>query len=365
MKMHKRLVSSTHTLFIFLPCLLAAFYWGLYASDRYVSESKFVVKQSGMEQPTGLDVTSILSGGGSASKDSLMIGEYIHSADLLGVLDKELNLREHFSSTDIDVITRLSTHASKEDFLQFYRKRVNVEYDELSSVVTVTVQAFNPPMAQSILQSIVLHSEQFTNAIGHRMAQEQVDFVSAELARNHDALRDAKQEIVAFQNEHELFSPESESISLSTTISGLERRLAEKEATQKSLSTYLNQKAPELTRVQAEISSLQKQIKVERSRLAGTNGSVSLNNLGASFQNLQMNVEFGSDIYRSTLTALETARIEAIRKLKYLVLLETAGLPDEALYPRRLYNFTTFIVFSLMLYWVGRLVVATIKDHRD
>ena len=78
-----------------------------------------------------------------------------------------------------------------------------------------------------------------------------------------------------------------------------------------------------------------------------------------------MDLEFATDLYRSSLTALEAARVEASRKLKHLVVIQSPPLPDAALYPRRLYMLTTLWVFLALLYGIGRLTVATIKDHSD
>ena len=57
--------------------------------------------------------------------------------------------------------------------------------------------------------------------------------------------------------------------------------------------------------------------------------------------------------------------LEASRKLKHLVVVGSPGLAEEAIYPRRGYYLLTLFVFLSLVYGIGRLVVATIKDHRD
>jgi capsular polysaccharide transport system permease protein len=61
--------------------------------------------------------------------------------------------------------------------------------------------------------------------------------------------------------------------------------------------------------------------------------------------------------------ALETARIESTRKLKSLVLVETPALPETAEYPRRLYTLLTLLMGLILIYGIGRLILATIEDH--
>ncbi len=356
---------GSHLLFIWLPCLLAAFYWGEMASNQYVSDSKFIIKHSDNNASSGLEIASLLGGGGFNSKDSYMVVDYILSSDMLDTLNKDLGLRAHFSDNNIDILSRLPKSASREDFLEYYRKHISIDYDEVSSIITVSVQGFSPEMAQTMLEHIIRHSEEFTNKIGHRIADEQVAFVSSQLARAQTQVRLAQRSIVDFQNKHGLVSPQSDSQSLYSIITTLEGNLATKQAELRSLSSYLNSKAPEVKQLNAEISSLRHQIKSEKSRVVGKGKKPALNNLDSEFQDKKLNLEFGTDLYKSALTALETARIEALRKLSHLVLIESPLLPEDAEYPRRLYNFFTFLAFNLMLFWIGKLIVATIKDHKD
>lgn len=78
-----------------------------------------------------------------------------------------------------------------------------------------------------------------------------------------------------------------------------------------------------------------------------------------------MKADFALDAYKLSLAAVENARIDATRKLKSLVVIEPATLPETAEYPRRLYNLATLLIGCLLLYGVVRLVIATIREHQD
>ncbi|HBS26442.1 MAG TPA: hypothetical protein DD827_04840 [Gammaproteobacteria bacterium] len=356
---------ASQLMFIWLPCVAASLYWGMVASDRFVSESKFVIQNAGAEQPASLDVSSIISGGGLSNQDSYMIHEYILSWDMLSILDKNLKLRQHFTSESIDPLSRLSEQAPREEFLEYYKKRIHVDFDEISSITTVTAQGFKPKMAQEIVQTIVQESEKFTNRIGHKVASEQMNFISGQLDRAQIKVKTDKRKIIAFQNNNRTFSPEIETQSISTLVSSLDAEISAKTAKRKALLTYLNDNAPEIKQLSAEISSLRQQSHAEKSKMVGKGKKPALNNLSAEFQELETNLEFGADMYRSTLAALESARIDAARKLKHLILLQHARLPETAEYPRRLYNIITFIAITLMVFWIGKLAIATVRDHKD
>jgi capsular polysaccharide transport system permease protein len=76
-------------------------------------------------------------------------------------------------------------------------------------------------------------------------------------------------------------------------------------------------------------------------------------------------VRFASDQYKSSLVALEKARIESYKKLKHLVVVQSPTLPDEALEPRKLYNIATLFVVLSLAYGIISMIVATIREHRD
>ena len=62
-----------------LPTLIAAIYFGLFASDLYVSETRFSIRASGGEAASGLGAllaSPVISGG---SQDSVIVADYILS----------------------------------------------------------------------------------------------------------------------------------------------------------------------------------------------------------------------------------------------------------------------------------------------
>ncbi len=351
--------------FIWLPFLVVVIYYTAIASDRYVSEAKFILQQTNGEQPISLDLGSLISGGGSSTRqDDLLVQAYIHSMDMLNNLEKTLHLRAHYSDSRWDIISRLPKDASQEDFLEYYRDHIRVSFDETSSVLTIEVESFDRAYSQKIARYLLEKGEAFVNSIGHHMAEEQMAFVARETERAQTQLRTAKRDVISFQDSNELFSPRGETDSRVGIIGSLEAELAKSRAELKKLLGFLNTSAPEVVAERNQINALEKQIQAEKARLSGHQGG-KLNDLVARFEDIQMDLDFATDLYRSSLTALEAARVEASRKLKHLVVIQSPLLPDEALYPRRLYMLTTVWVFLALLYGIGRLTVATIKDHSD
>ena len=145
----------------------------------------------------------------------------------------------------------------------------------------------------------------------------------------------------------------------------LQAMQARYEAELKGMLAYLNDNAPQVSSLQAQIGGIRQQLQDERRRSVTNADGVSLNVLAGRYQELLAELEFVSDAYRGALTALEMARIESTRKLKSLVLVESPALPESAEYPRRLYTLTALLMLLTLVYGIGRLIVATIEDHQE
>jgi capsular polysaccharide transport system permease protein len=114
-----------------------------------------------------------------------------------------------------------------------------------------------------------------------------------------------------------------------------------------------------------QVDALRKQLDAERQRPTVGSNNVRLNEQAAKFQDLLLQAGFAEDTYKLALSAVESARIDATRKQKSLVVIEPPGTPELAIYPRRVYNLVTLFVVCCLIYGVARLVVATVRDHLD
>ncbi|HNC82418.1 MAG TPA: hypothetical protein PK999_05180, partial [Nitrospira sp.] len=169
---------------------------------------------------------------------------------------------------------------------------------------------------------------------------------------------------IAFQNRHGVFDPVAQAQATASLTGQLEADVARKEAELKAMLGFMQDGAPAVVSLRNEISSLKAQLQVERDKVASGTGQ-RLNRLAAEYHNLALEAGFAEEAYKAALTAIETTRIEATRKIKSLVVVEAPTLPEVAVYPERLYNLLTLLVALMLLYGIVQLVIATIQDHRD
>jgi len=353
---------------ILVPWVATAAYLFILAEDRFESESMVIVRQEGATtvMPEGANVLSAMFGSTvSTREDQYMLQAHILSMDMLMQVDQKLDLREAFSSPRFDFFLSMAKDASREEFLQYYRDRVHVDVDDTSGLITIRAQAFSPEVAQAINREVVAISEDFINESSHRLAREQMSFAEAELKKARARLDEIRSRILEFQERHGILDPTAQAVANTGLTAELQAMLARHEAELKGLQAYLNEDAPQINALQAQISGIREQLDKEM-RGSVTNGEgSSLNVLAGQYQELLSELEFMSDAYKGALTGLETARIESTRKLKSLVLVESPALPESAAYPRRAYTLVALLMGLTLVYGIVRLVVATIEDHME
>lgn len=347
-----------------LACFaIAGLYLGFIASDRYVSRAELMIKQADQIKMLP-DALSMLGLGGSNHQDVLLIQEYLKSGDLLAKLDKALDLKSHYQSDSVDYFSRLPGDASREDFIEYYRKHLALPLDELSGVLTIELQAFDPEYGQRVVDLMLKESEHFINKLGHQVALDQLAFVEKEVDRAYQRLQDEKAKVLAFQNSHQLISPESTSGARLEVVSKIEAELVSQQAELKQLRSYMRDTAPAVISVQSRVDALTRQLEQERAKLTGLDKDA-MNEVTAGYMDVQTQATLAADLYKTGLISLEQARVEAYRKLKHLLVISQPTLAEDAEYPRRLYNLATVGVLLCLFYGLIVMGLATLREHQD
>ena len=349
--------------FVLLASALVVFYYAVIASPRYVSETQFMVKQANSaESPfSGLAAIGSISGG---MRDALVLKKYIESREMAMALNEAVSLKSHYERNDFDAVSRLSANSTVEDYVAFYQKHISVLHDELSDVLYVEIQTFEQNYSLEVAQTLLRLSEAFINDLGAKMAQEQVGYAQKEVERSYKELKKYQNELVNFQDKFKLYNPEQQGGALVGAINELESDIIRQQTELKSLLAFMREDAAEVKAKKIRIDSLERQLAEEKNRLTNQDKQ-SLNKINLDFQEIKLNAELASDLYKSSLAGLEVVRSEAYRKLKHLLVIEHPALAEEDRYPRRIYNIVTWFVCLVLLYLIARLVLAIVKEHKE
>lgn len=349
-----------------LLSLMAVMYWGFIASDRYVSEAHVIIQQMDMasDQPMGLSTLLGMSGGTNRG-DQLLLRDHLLSVDMLEKLDAELGLREHYSDRQRDPISRLwFVDISREWFHRYYLSRVSVEFDEYAGVLIIRTEAFSPEKARAMTSMLMEEGERYMNLVARRLAQEQVSFLETQVKQISERVMQARQAVLAYQNERNLVSPQGTAENVFGIINQLEGQLTTLKTQRGALLGYLNPQSPSVIEIDLQIASVTKQITQQQARLTSSERQT-LNRVIEEFTRLQMSAEFTQDMYKTALAALEKGRVESVRTVKMVSVLQSPTQPQYPMEPRRIYNTAVFIVATLMLAGIVSLLSTIIREHRD
>ncbi|MGF1697509.1 lipopolysaccharide biosynthesis protein [Vibrio lamellibrachiae] len=359
------LIQSPFISLVVIPSLMFAFYQTLWASERYESQAQVIVQQpdgmatmdASMALLTGLGVS------GSGVSDTELVKAYIYSNDMLQYLDNKLDLHSHYSQRSIDVFSRMSGSESKEGFLEFYKNHLEVYIESKSQVVYIYSQGFESDFAHQLTQTIVDRAEWFINSIGHQLAEAQLEFIKKEHQIVEDKLESAQRKLLQFQQKYNLLDPTAEGLAMQQITYTLEGQITAKEAELKGLNNIMSPTAPQVARVNNELSALKAQLKRERSKLSDESGiNIPVSEILANFTDLKIKMELALQAYTSSQVSLEKSRIEAYRQLKYLVVVESATKPEENKYPDAFYNISLFILITSMVFAIGRIIMSVVIE---
>lgn len=350
---------------VLAPSLLLALYYLAFATDRYVSNAQLIVEGDDVASLSIAALGILAPGAGESALDAEIVKTFILSPAMLDHLDAQLNVRAHYSDPAIDPFSRLAPDASSEDFLSYYLSRVDVVIGETAPIIELKVQGFDPAFARTLAEAIATRAEQFVNEVGQSLAREQVAFVQGELDKANERMRKETAGLIDLQNRNRMIDPVLESQAVAQIIGGLQQEQSRLRTELKALQSFLSPTAPEVVAMRKKIAAVESQIEQERGKQVKAGDRQPLNDLVLTFKESELSVQVALDVYQGSLKSLEAAKLDASRKVKHLVRISAPTLPQDSLMPRRLYNLATVFVLLNLLFWVGRLLIASIRDHQE
>lgn len=292
-------------LFIFIvliPTFVAAIYYGVYASDVYVSHSAFIIHRSDSTEISKLpEVNGLFSklsaAGGQSADYNSVVESYINSMDSLNAINKKISLRDIVSNNHIDLVNRFNPfklNDSNENLLLYFRNRVDIKIDSLASIISIAVKLFTPEDAQKVNEFLLQQSEAIINSLNEQY--------------RNDAIKNALNEIdIAKKNLDRL---------------------------DQALYQHRNNK-----------------------------NSITDRSFVPKFQMLSLERSTAESQLSSAISALEQAKIDVQRKKIYIERVVQPSLPDYPMLPKRMWGFFAVLSLSLIIWVIVKLLVAGARDH--
>jgi BexC/CtrB/KpsE family polysaccharide export inner-membrane protein len=348
-----------------LPTLLAAIYYLLIASPRYVSEAQFIVRNAGQSTPSTLGVALQGVGIAPTQTDAFAVHQYIESRDALRELSQRYDLPAILAPRGSDAFSRYPRpweDRSNEGLHKGFQRFVTVGYDSTTGISTVRVEAFRARDAQALTEALLSGGEQLINRMNERSAADAV--AQAQQAREEARMRlaGAQQQLTAFRNREQMIDPQLAARESSQLIGTLQGQLAGLRAERAQVASEAPN-SPQLPTFDARIRAYEAQVEAERSRMAGS--SSSLAPMISVYEDLALARELADRELTQATAAVITAEQEARRQKLYLDRVVSPSLPDEPAQPRRWLSVLTVLVSSLLIYGLGWLIWAGVREHRQ
>lgn len=347
-----------------LPTLLALIYFGLIASDRYISEARFIVRSA--NKPAAQGAAAYLQDFGimRANDDAFAIADYIQSRDLMRAIEKTIDLRAIYTRPGADVISRFGRFSADgktdEALFRYFIRQVTVEKDPESGITTVKVSAYRPEDAKALLDRIVEMSEQRVNQLNVRARRDAL--ADSERALNEATRRLAQStvDLTRYRETAGTVDPHESAVATVERGSSLRQELAQLVV---NLQTMVARAPgnPAIPALRQRVAALSAQVAAQQGQLTGERDSLS-GKLGGYEQQL-VEQAMAEKSYEAAQKQFDDARSEADRQQVFIEFIARPNLSDDPLEPRRLRYILTTALLAFWAFLIFYLLLSGSREH--
>lgn len=324
-----------------LPALAGAVYYGLIASNRYVTEARFAIRPAlGSSDKTSSETGGTASGTSNqmVAQDTQITREFILSRPMLEILEGQLPLRQWFSSDSIDYFSRFDPEKPIEKFVRYWKRRVGVEVESGSGIMSVTVEAFDPDESLAIAKAVMKEAERKVNDLSVKSREDAVAESARELRLAEERMTKIRLAMRDLRNrEGVLDAQKTNDINI--------KMIAELRASRINLAVQLAIGQRDLGPDSRRIMDLKQQIKdiddniarIERqSASQDPDQKRLLSDALTRFEILENDRKNAEKYYQQVLTAYERARIISARQIEFFSPIVEPVKAESSTEPRRL-----------------------------
>lgn len=350
---------------VVLPTALAIIYYGMLASDVYVSESRFVIRSPEKPASSGLGILLKSAGFANAGDETQAAKFYIGSRDALKAINRNGDVARSYGAPSISIFDRfnsLGTGGSFEDLHKYFSGKISTDLDSGSSITTLSVRAYNPEDAQRFNRQLLEQSEALVNRLNQRGRKDLIEYAQSEVADAQKTASEAAGRLAEYRNSTGVVDPEQQATAQLQMISKLQDRLiiARNQLTELEASVPNN---PQIPSIKTQIAALTQEIAREMGQVAGDRTSLSAK--AARYERLALNNEMATKRLAAAMASLQEAQSEALHQQAYVERIAQPSLPDKALEPRRMRGIFATIVIGLISWGVLSMLLAGVREHRE
>lgn len=351
-------------LIVLLPTLIAAVYFGLFAADQYESNADFIVRRADSAAP-GASMGQMLGfsiGASATGPDAVLVQQYLLSHDAVAQLETKDDLVGVFRRPEADLLSRLRfADPAPERLLAYYRRHVDVEGDESSGILHLTVHSFRPQDSYHIASRLLEMGEQQINAINVRTYRDNVAASRREMDQTREQLAEIQAKLTAYRRIHNDVDPESTGQAQLTLVTGLTSSLVDARARLQVMEGVISHDSPQYRAMARQVRALEGQVSRQSAQIAGPNRSVA--NRLSDYEQLVIQRDEIAKVYSDAAVRSQAAQAEARRQQLYLIRVVQPNMPVKALFPKRWQMVVSIFAGLFLAYAIVWLLWAGVKEH--
>jgi len=348
---------------VIIPVFFSAIYLFFIASDRYVSEARFIVRSSSSTPMDGIASLVSSQGLSRANDETFAVNEYITSRDAADLLLAKNNLAQIMTRPEADIFNRFPnffTRDSKEKLYQHFKDMVYVDIEGATGISTLQVTAFRPEDAKALTAALLKYAEDLINRLNERSYRDALKYAGVIVDQTKSDFLAIEAKLSKWRNETGTVDPGKESIAglesigkMTVELSKLEGSIAE--------TIAMTPSNPNLPALKEKAISYRREIDKLKRLIVGDENSMS--------SKLQVYEQFmlEREIAGRALAAAELnrlkARQEADRQHLYLQTIVEPNLPDQYTYPRRFLYLLGMIGLCSIIYLIARSLSEIAMEH--
>lgn len=349
--------------FVFLPTLIAGWYFNVAATPMYSTKSEFLILQADNAGGSGLG--GLLTGTQFATnQDAIAVQSFLQSKDAMLRLDNEIGYKAHFTQDYIDPIQRLSDDPTNEEAYKLYKKNVKIGYDPTEGVIRMEVIAAEPNIASEISSKLIFFAEERVNHLSEQKRGDQMKDAEKGFEKAHMERRKAQEALVQLQLTGAILDPEGVISGLRGRINSVEVQIQEKEL---ELAALLDNSRPNQAKVdgaRADIARYDDLLQALNKQMTDVSqGENSLAKLTVNIQMAQADLATRDLLLQSALQQVEQTRMEANRQVRYLTISVQPVASEDPSYPRKFEN--TMLAFMIFggIYLMISLTASILREQ--
>ena len=235
-------------LFVITPIVLATYYYYRVASDQYIAEFQFTVKDATAQGANTAAAASngllaILGSSGSTDPNNYIVVDYLTSMEAIQALQQRIAIVKKIcipSRASIPGCNDFNQSLPLKSFARYWQHVVTATFDPVTGIALARVRAFSPQDALLIANTMVKLSEDLVNEIALRSQKDAVRFSQGEVDKAEQRLRQIRGlRLTEYRNRVGVIDPNTSVVaSAATLIQTLRATLAAQEA---QLATMMRQ----------------------------------------------------------------------------------------------------------------------------